>query len=114
MCYKLFLDDERYPRTIYNTRCHTEIFSSDDDWVIARSYNVAVDIVTTNGCPQFISFDHDLGTGKTGMDFAKWIIEQALNDSDFIPVGFDYYVHSMNPVGAENIWLLLINFFNRR
>ena len=100
MHYKLFLDDERLP--------------PDDSWIVATSFNHAVKTVKVFGCPQVISFDHDLGTGKTGMDFAKWLINQALDNPDFIPDGFSYSIHSANPVGAENIRGLLENFFFSR
>lgn len=95
--YKMFLDDERYP--------------IDNDFVIVRSFDEAVSYVELHGCPSYISFDHDLGNGLTGYDFAKWLIDQHL-DSNFIPKDFDFYVHSMNPIGAENIRQLMSSFLS--
>jgi hypothetical protein len=48
----------------------------------------------------FISFDHDLGLGKTGYDVAKYIEERAYG-GHLRPIY--YKVHSANPVGAQNI-----------
>ena len=98
MKWKLFLDDERYP--------------TDNSWVIARNYHDAVWYVTNYGLPRFISFDHDLAfdhytIGKphefTGYDFAKWFANYVMDNEVDLDPDFDYYVHSMNPVGAENI-----------
>ena len=104
MSWKLFLDDERYP--------------PDDsrDWVVARNFDDAVWFVEHYGFPAYISFDHDLGSegNRTGMDFAKWFINHAEDvmlqhgGSFTFP---DFYVHSQNPVGAENIESYMINAY---
>lgn len=52
------------------------------------------------GTVNFVSFDHDLGTGPTGYDAAKEI-ERAAFKGTIKPPEFD--VHSANPVGAQNI-----------
>jgi hypothetical protein len=96
---KLYIDDIREP---YN-----------DDFVVVRSYAEAVGWLRKNGCPQFISFDHDLGEAdaRSGYDVAKWMVERDLNDNGkFIPDTFNYNVHSANPVGAENIRGLLDSY----
>jgi hypothetical protein len=93
----LFLDDERFP--------------IGDDWNIVRSYEEAVEFVLKNGLPDVISFDHDLGTEKTGYDFAKWLVEYIM-DND-LPV-FHFFVHSQNPVGKRNIEEYLNGFFSHR
>jgi len=92
---KLFIDDIRNPPT--------------DDYVVVRSYAEAVGYMRINGCPDYISFDHDLGDNvPTGYDIAKWMVERDLNDKGkFIPANFHFDVHSANPVGAENIRSLL-------
>ena len=51
----------------------------------------------------FISFDHDLGGGMTGYDVAKYIVENEHKLDGFT-------VHSMNPVGAQNIIDLLTHY----
>ena len=87
--YNLFLDDIRTPK--------------NGDWTIARSFAEAVSIVEKHGYPAHVSFDHDLGDNvPTGMDFAKWLVEQDL-DNQNMPEDFDYTVHSANPPGRENI-----------
>lgn len=99
---KLFLDDCRNP--------------PDSSWDVVRSYNEFTKYIEENGVPELISFDHDLAfehyplaetnpskdipyntyEEKTGYDCAKWLIERSILPDNFI-------VHSMNPVGAQNI-----------
>lgn len=102
MGYKLFLDDVRMPSEIY-------IKDSDDDWVIARNYDEFVTIISRDGAPDIISFDHDLGmvseleVEHNGYYCAWWLI------NNNIPIK-EYKVHSANPIGAENIRRLLHNW----
>lgn len=88
--YKLFLDDERDP--------------IGKDWVVARSSFDAAVIVAIGGMPSYISFDHDLGEDDTAMNFLKWLAENCQDRGTTFT--FDYYVHSQNPIGRDNI----INF----
>jgi hypothetical protein len=94
--YDLFLDDERDPPR------------DGRNWTVVRNVADARAVVVTRGLPGRLSFDHDLGEGGTGHDFAKWLVEHCL-DRDLAP-DFDFYVHSQNPVGAENIRSLLDGF----
>lgn len=97
--WNLFLDDIRFP--------------VGSNWIIARNYEDAVWCVTNYGVPGYISFDHDLAPAhyivgaesneKTGYDFAKWFGNYVTDNKLSLPKDFDYTVHSMNPVGAENI-----------
>jgi hypothetical protein len=82
----MFLDDERFP--------------AFDGAVICRSFDDAKACVLSRGVPCHVHFDHDIGDGPTGHDFAKWLVEFALDGNGF-PRGFD--VHSQNPIGARNI-----------
>ena len=96
---KLFLDDVRQP--------------PGDDFIICRSFDEALNYVKEQGCPNFISFDHDLGWGPDGYDFAKWLIK--LDDESngkFIPKDFIFGVHSANPIGAKNIRTVLDNWLS--
>lgn len=96
---KLFIDDIRDP--------------IDTSSIVVRDYDEAIAYMQSNGCPDEISFDHDLGEAdaKTGYDVAKWLVEQDLNtNGKFIPGNFAYFVHSANPVGAANITGLLDNY----
>jgi len=114
MAYKLFIDDERFP--------------PDDgtEWIIARSFYDVGNILYDHGFPIFISFDHDLGENeKTGHDIVKYLI---MLDMDTecgnvptwtkhpmkFPDGFEFYVHSQNPIGKENIQHLLTNYLKHK
>lgn len=94
MTWRLFLDDERFPSSIWR----------EDEWFIARTANDAVQHILANGIPRDISFDHDLGEDQaTGADFVHWMIEHMLDEGLKFPANFSFYVHSMNPIGAVNI-----------
>lgn len=127
MSYKLFLDDER--------------IAPDDTWVTVRSCDEAIDFISKNGWPSFITFDHDLGykipdemletdpskypfvktqigyfrkgihIEKTGYDFAKWLVEYSSLSP--MPRDFGYAIHSANPVGAKNIKELMQSHFKK-
>lgn len=93
---RLYIDDIRTP------------IDGDGDWdKIIRSYNDVILYMSKTGCPDFISFDHDLGLGKTGKDIANWMVENDMNYPGWIPHGFTFNVHSANPVGKKNIEGLL-------
>ena len=119
----LFLDDERVPSDVTWVPIGTgKSFheSRGAPWEIVRSYDEAVKWVLKNGIPEIITFDHDLGwdeqggvIGKTGYDFARWLIEYDL-DTNTMPVDFSFTVHSMNPIGARNIKSLLDNYLMRK
>lgn len=119
---KLFLDDSRN--------------APDFTWDVVRNYDQFVAYISLHGAPDIISFDHDLGpehyqhycdvigyaeienrlsevvipyekfTEKTGYDCAKWLIEQG-------KLPKEYKVHSMNPVGRENIHFVMRAAYNR-
>ena len=86
---RLYIDDIRYPKT--------------KGWVIVRTSADAIQYLKNTGCPDFISFDHDLGGDDTAMKVVKWMVENDLNNPGFIPLDFKFNVHSANPVGAVNI-----------
>lgn len=101
----LFLDDERYPP------------KDGRSWYIARNAHQAIWLIQRKRqCPSFISFDHDLGSvGHTGLDFAHWLIEMDMDyHGEFIPTTFQFYVHSQNPIGRDNIHSLLERYLNER
>lgn len=115
--YKLYLDDVRDPTNTFPTTTNTE-------WVIARSYESFVEIIGEKGLPFMVSFDHDLadehyrpsmydtdkhytkyyndGTfrEKTGYHCAVFLVEKCMELNTAPP---KWNVHSMNPVGKENI-----------
>lgn len=118
--YNLFLDDYRDPKCLQDT--HT--------WEIVRNYNAFVDKIAKDGLPRFISFDHDLAweqypqdgeeqnkpinynepryaNEKTGYHCAKFVIRYCEERGLEFP---NYQVHSMNPVGRQNIISLIESY----
>lgn len=101
---KLYIDDIRIPKT--------------DGFIVIRSFDEAIAFIKTNGIPNYISFDHDLGVDKngqllpTGFDFAKWLIEMDLDNTYIFPDNFNFNVHSANPVGKHNIETILNNYLD--
>ena len=61
---RLYVDDLREP--------------PDADWTVARSSTEAIAFIEEQGCPDEISFDHDLGGDDTAMVIVKWMIERDL------------------------------------
>jgi len=94
--YKLFIDDIRDPYILYK----------EDDWVIAKTYDEAINIILENGAPLEISFDNDLGnnSGGDGYDILKWIIYET---NYVIPC---IRIHSDNIVASEQIYGLATNW----
>lgn len=87
---KLFIDDWRNP--------------PDDTWIVARDYDEAIKCLET-GLISEISFDHDLGIGKSGYDIVCWIeMKLFTHEWSFVP---KMSVHSMNPVGRKNIEMVI-------
>lgn len=106
----LFLDDIRVPGDVTWLDIRPPGASP---WHVVRSFDQAVNWVLTNGFPDHVSFDHDLGEDdeKTGHDFAKWLIAHDINTGT-MPEYFSFTVHSKNPVGAVNIQKLIENYLN--
>ena len=99
----LFLDDVR------------EVPQDGNDWKLVKSYKEFVNWIKDNGVPNIISFDHDLGLfHKSGMDAAKWLVEQDLICNIMIPNDFQFLVHSANPCGRANIQGLLKNYLEQK
>lgn len=105
---KLFLDDIREPGR---------------SWDVVRSYEAFTKYVEALGCPDVISFDHDLAfehypvaegnpeseipydqyKAKTGYCALKWLLDKGLCPKVVI-------IHSFNPTGVAN----MINLLNER
>ena len=125
MSYYLMLDDIR---SMSDVRKYTKLPDvSNEHWVVVRSYNEFVDTINKLGLPTFVSFDHDIAsshyghglqgddipydsyTEKTGYDCAKWLVEYCMKKGVKHP---PYQVHSMNPVGKQNI-ISYVESYNR-
>jgi hypothetical protein len=126
MSYYLFLDDIR---SIFDVRKYCNLPNiNDEEWTVVRSYKEFVDIITLRGVPQFVSLDHDLGISSysecsnsvkngyinyenicemTGLDCAKCLINYCIEKDFQFP---KYVVHSMNPIGKQNIISLIESF----
>ena len=110
---KLFIDDIRDPPN-----------DNIEGFIVLRDYDEAISWMRKNGCPQMISFDHDLASfrrqnGKlieyTGYDIAKWMVERDLNaNGKWLSKEFSYNVHSANPIGTANINGLLTGYLESR
>ncbi len=109
MTYNLFLDDERIPRDV------TWVDIGLGPWVIVRNYDEFCNYIDAFGIPDKVSFDHDLadvhyqacftgsgdyGPEHTGLHCAKMLVDECHERGVPFP---PYTVHSMNPVGRENI-----------
>jgi hypothetical protein len=121
--YNLFLDDIRNPEDVlvYIPKCQYYI---DREWVIVRSYDEFVNTIIEKGVPQAVSFDHDLAdehygmqdnieygmlTEKTGYHCAQWLIYHCMDNNIELPIVI--FIHSMNPVGSQNIISLFNTYF---
>lgn len=113
MIWNLFIDDERMPTDV---TWGNEAFYSTYPWTIARTIAQVQDRVNEWGFPAFISFDHDLGDDEpSGKDIANWLINYDMDhDRNTIPADFQFYVHSRNPVGKQNIEGLLNEYLAYR
>lgn len=102
---KLFLDDLRTVDMVYEP-------SRVDEFAVVRSFTDFVTYIQLNGLPEFISFDNDLGLDESGeiapdgYAAAKWLVY----DSGLDLRNLEFYVHSANPVAAEQIRGLLTNY----
>jgi len=124
----VFLDDTRFPMDVYEyTFQHIYL---DTEWVIVRNYDEFINDILLNGISDGYSFDHDLGPEhynhqndedlrklpydqymeKTGYHCAKWLIDYCMDNKLSPPKHI--LVHSMNPIGGENI-KSLFNTYNK-
>jgi len=127
MSYNLFLDDERHPKDV------KWVDLPPVEWRVVRTYKDFVRLITKDGLPKKISFDHDLAQEhygeyirvatekseeakqirydtlreKTGYDCAKWLVDYCIEWDKDLP---EYYIHTMNPVGGINIKHVLKNY----
>jgi len=98
---RMYLDDIRDPK-------------GEFDYIV-RNSDSAIYIMQVDGCPDFISFDHDLGGDDTAMKVVKWMVERDLDCQwKFIPDGFTFFVHSANICGKDNIESYLNSYLRAR
>lgn len=120
---KIFLDDIKQPQECV-TYMHTRIGKDNpiylQEWVVVRNFADFCKAIEKYQSITHVSFDHDLADEhyydcdkgfcrgdyeeKTGYDCALWMKEYYKKLGLELPI---MYVHSMNPVGTQNI----INLF---
>lgn len=124
----IFLDDIRQPYEVGNYIFPVALREQyrKEEWLIVRNYDEFCQAIRNN-YPYIskVSFDHDLAEihydpstwqegfiydEKTGLDCAKFLIDYWQNENDAKVEFPQCYVHSCNPVGAENIKNLLNNY----
>lgn len=130
---KVFLDDVRSPSECVSYM-YKRIGSLNpiylEEWKVVRNYNDFIKVIRDNDTEiTHISFDHDLGEDvaenlvnsgfskrkaraskklvASGYDAAKWLKDWYTRRKLELPIMF---VHSMNPIGTQNI----INLFNNK
>jgi hypothetical protein len=113
---RIYLDDVRTP--------------IEEGWTVVRDYEQFVSTIMYIGLEniEIISLDHDLGdtamkewktnvyhnytlnydniTEKTGMDCAKWLVNQWMDGQPVI----DVFTHSANAIGSANIMGYINNY----
>lgn len=113
---KIYLDDVRTP--------------IEEGWTVVRNYDEFVSTIMYIGLGNidFISLDHDLGdtamkewytnvaknytlnydniTEKTGMDCAKWLVNEWMKGEPVV----DVFTHSANAIGSANIMGYINNY----
>jgi hypothetical protein len=76
-------------------------------YIWCKTYNQAISTleyhIWCEGGIEEVCFDHDLGEDKSGYDIAKYMVENQIWTKGFS-------VHSMNPVGRQNIISLLTHY----
>lgn len=112
----LWLDDIRNPLTYFNkkgkaaqsgafirnSKFYTDIFSKyEPNFVWVKNLQEFTRYIESNGLPDLVSFDHDLGAGlEKGATCAKWLLQYCKNSKQQLP---KCYAHSANPNGIKEI-----------
>lgn len=130
MSKNIFLDDLRDPKDAF---AHTnQPMFLEWEWSVVRSFDEFAEWIHANGLPDFVSFDHDLHNdhytpqhlwsdyeaSKAWQDAQVYDEPNGLHCALFLIIfcktkGFDlpeWYCHSMNPVGKDNISVALNSF----
>lgn len=108
----LWLDDVRSPEKYLSSKKTTGTFLRNSDFYnkLNQKYNIKFiwvhnlnefqKYIITNGLPDLISFDHDLGSGiEKGSECAKWLKQYCVKNKLQFP---KYYIHSANDK-AQNL-----------
>lgn len=107
---KIFLDDIREVTMSHNPNKGLGVVV---DFVIARDDKDFIKLVDENiNDIKLVSFDHDLACWRDGNEFTgktacEYLIHKCLETGRKFP---DWYVHSDNTAGRENIIGLILNY----
>ena len=101
---RVYLDDERIPKVEQFDKVIRSYENFEREVLALAHYGAKF---------TYISFDHDLGLGKTGYDCAKFLVDADIS-ANILHTNFKFNVHSANPVGAENIRSYLSNYLRSR
>ena len=97
---RMYIDDIRDPKGEFD--------------IIVRSSVEALEWMFMYGCPNFISFDFDLGGDDRAILVAKMMVQNDLDEPGWIPEDFTFFVHSANPEGARQIQGYLDSYLGQR
>ena len=110
----IFLDDIRQPNMSHNNdKGLGDEYSLANKWIIVRDYFDFVDVINKQFDDiKLISYDHDLacikdGKEYTGKDAVDYLINHCLDNNKKFP---DWYVHTDNTVGCQNIIGAITNY----
>lgn len=99
--YRLVVDDERTFKDF-----------PDDDTLYARHSDTAIHILERGIRFDEVWLDHDLGGDDTVMKVVDFLVEHAVQYVEMNMFKFPIFVHSMNPVGAQNIVRALERYYD--
>lgn len=117
MEWNLFIDDERSTEDVTWAPREVREKYRNEKWHYAKTHNDVVELIEHMGCmPTFVSFDHDLGDFENGDGYkiAKYLVDLDIYTDYNFPENFDYFVHSKNPIGKQNIESYLNNYMKVR
>ena len=110
---KIFLDDLRSVDMSHNPNKGLGVVT---DFVIARNDEDFIKMIDENiNDITLVSFDHDLACFKDGNEFTgktacEYLVHKCLETGRKFP---DWYVHTDNTCGRENILGLILNYIKK-
>lgn len=125
MSYNLFLDDLRVPEIV------DWVTLPRVKWFVVRNFKDFVYKIEKDGLPDIVTFDHDLSlrdaetyinAGRnvvnyrdyqepTGLNCAIWLVTYCRKKNVDLP---EFYIHSKNVIGTENIRKELMTYNTRQ
>ena len=94
---RIYLDDERTPKS--------------NRFIVVRTYDEFCKLIDTLEKITEVSFDHDLGTEKTGMDCLKYMVELDM-DNNILSEDLIWNAHTANPCGRDNMDSYINSYLN--